>query len=59
MMTVGKDSSEKKESKERTSSSGMGDKNRSGSFQNAVNKGKEMLGLKGKVEKGGSAIEDD
>ena len=57
MMTIGKDAKdEKKEGQERTG-------RRSGSFHNAVQKGKDMLGLKGKGEKekagDGSAIADD
>jgi hypothetical protein len=55
MMTVGKDS--KAEKKER---SGSEKKERSGSFKDKLEKGKEMLGLKGKEQKGsGSAIADD
>lgn len=57
MMTVGGKDADKKE---RPSSRPRdGKKERSGSFQNAVNKGKEMLGLnKSKLEKGDSAVED-
>ncbi len=64
MMAVGPKNGEKEEkksrSKERTLSAGRGGQQRSGSFRDALGKGKEMLGLKGKQgEKGGSAIEDD
>jgi hypothetical protein len=55
MMTVGQ--GEKKE-QERSSSRG-GEQKRSGSFRGAFDRGKEMLGMKGKVEKNGSAVEDD
>ena len=58
MMTIGKDAKDEK--------NGNG-KERTGSFQNALEKGKGMLGLKGKDGKGGekngngsgSAIADD
>jgi len=59
MMTVGGSNEEKKEHKERK---GSANKGRSGSFRDALNKSKEVLGLKGKDgkgEKGGSAVEDD
>lgn len=61
MMTIGKSGAQ--EARER-SRSGSGSKGRrSGSFQDAVKKGKEMLGLKGKADKekatNGSAIADD
>ena len=57
VMTIGKDKNGEK--KER---SGSEKKERSGSFKDKFEKGKEMLGLKGKAgEKGsnGSAIADD
>lgn len=59
MMTVGKENGEKKD-KQRT---GSENKERSGSFKASLEKGKEMLGLKGKngekVLGNGSAVADD
>lgn len=67
MMAVGQKNGEKNgeekksRSKERTLSAGRGGQQRSGSFRDALGKGREMLGLKGgsKLEKGESAVEDD